>query len=279
MHRKTQNLIFCHGGPKHGQTTGKRPIMETYQTDSAQTPASTQGRQAACRRPQSPSWNHFCAQDRYPLAVPAKRNGLRFWHDLLATSARLAKGLYLGQDTPHPAQPSAGKRQDRLFPCGGRFGFSASRFWGAKTGPNATDRRKLGSKHHIITDANGIPFAAKVTGANRHDVTQLLPLVESIPPIAGKVGRPRKRPDCVQGDRAYDSQPHRDALRKLGIDSVLAKRRTENGSGLGVFRWVVERTLAWLHQFRRLRVRYERRDDIHEAFLMIGCILICANFI
>ena len=119
----------------------------------------------------------------------------------------------------------------------------------------------------------------KVTGANRHDVTQLLPLVESIPPIAGKVGHLRKRPDCVLGDRAYDSQLHRDTLHKLGIDSLLAKRRTENGSGLGVFRWVVERTLSWLHQFRRLRVRYERRDDIHEAFLTIGCILICSNFI
>jgi len=213
------------------------------------------------------------------MAVSAEGNGLRLRYDLLAAFARLAKVRSLGQDTPHPAQTSASKRQDRLFTCYCRFGFSASRFWGAKTGPNATDRRKLGSKHHVITDANGIPFAVKVTGANRHDVTQLLPLVESIPPIAGKVGRPRKRPDCVQGDRAYDSQGHRDALRKLGIDSVLAKRRTEHGSGLGVFRWVVERTLSWLHQFRRLRVRYERRDDIHEAFLTIGCILICANFI
>jgi transposase len=279
MHRKTQNLIFCQGGPKHGQTTGKRTIMETYQTDSAKTSASTQRRQAACGGPKSPDRNYFCTQNRHTLAVPSKGNGLRFRYDLLATSARLAKGWYLGQDTPHFAQPSAGKRQNRLFPCGGRFGFRASRFWGAKTGPNATDRRKLGSKHHVITDANGIPFAVKVTGANRHDVTQLLPLVESIPPIAGKVGHPRKRPDCVQGDRAYDSQPHRDVLHKLGIDSVLAKRRTNNGSGLGVFRWVVERTLSWLHQFRRLRVRYERRDDIHEAFLTIGCILICSNFI
>ena len=106
----------------------------------------------------------------------------------------------------------------------------------------------MGSKHHVITDANGIPFAVKVTGANRHDVTQLLPLVESIPPIAGKVGRPRKRPDCVQGDRTYDSQPHRDALRKLGIDSVLAKRRTENSRGLGVFRgWSSERLLGCIN--------------------------------
>jgi transposase len=273
------NLTFSYGGHHHGQTTGKRPIMETRRTRFTQTSSSSQRRQTAGRRPQSPDWNYLRAQNRYSLAILAEGNRLWLRHDLLAAFARLAKGWHLGQDTPHLAQASARKRQNRLFPCDCRFGFRASRFWGAKTGPNATDRRKLGSKHHLITDANGIPFAVKVTGANRHDVTQLLPLVESIPPIAGKVGRPRKRPDCVQGDRAYDSQPHRDALRKLGIDSFLAKRRTENGSGLGVFRWVVERTLSWLHQFRRLRVRYERRDDIHEAFLTIGCILICANFI
>ena len=48
----------------------------------------------------------------------------------------------------------------------------------------------------------------------------------------------------------------------------LAKRNTEHGSGLGRWRWVVERTFAWLNQFRRLRVRYEKRADIHEAFLL-----------
>jgi transposase len=61
----------------------------------------------------------------------------------------------------------------------------------------------------------------------------------------------------------------------LGIVPVLAQRLTEHGSGLGLYRWVVERTLAWLHQFRRLRIRYERQPDIHEAFLSIGCSLIC----
>lgn len=146
---------------------------------------------------------------------------------------------------------------------------------GGKTGPNPTDRRKPGSKHHLITDAQGIPLAAILTGANRHDVTQLLPLVKAIPTVGGKRGRPRKKPDRVQGDRAYDSRPHRRALRALGIGPVLAQRFTPHGSGLGVYRWVVERTLAWLHQFRRLRVRYERRADIHEAFLSIGCSLIC----
>ena len=115
----------------------------------------------------------------------------------------------------------------------------------------------------------------KLTGANANDITQLLPLVDAIPRVRGKRGRPRQRPEQVQGDRGYDSEPHRDELRARGIEPVLAKRNTPHGSGLGVYRWVVERTLAWLHQFRRLRVRYERRDDIHEAFLTIGCIVIC----
>jgi len=276
---KTRNLINRHGGPTHGQAIDRRPIMETHRTGHTQTSTSTQRRQTTRRQPQGLDRHYLRAQNRHSLAISAKGNGLRLRHDLLAATEGLAKGGYLGENTPYPAQAFAWKRYVGLFPRGGGLGFGASRFWGAKTGPNPTDRRKLGSKHHIITDANGIPFAVKLTGANRHDVTQLLPLVESIPPIAGKVGRPRKRPDCVQGDRAYDSQPHRDALRKLGIDTALAKRRTKNGSGLGVSRWVVERTLSWLHQFRRLRVRYERRDDIHEAFLAIGCILICANFI
>ena len=148
---------------------------------------------------------------------------------------------------------------------------------GQESGPNPTDRRKPGSKHHLMTDAQGIPLAAVLTPANTNDITQLLPLVEAIPPIGGKVGHPRHRPEAVQGDRAYDSEPHRQALRQRGIKPLLARRNTEHGSGLGVHRWVVERSLAWLHQFRRLRVRYERRADIHEAFLHLACALICWN--
>jgi transposase len=55
----------------------------------------------------------------------------------------------------------------------------------------------------------------------------------------------------------------------------LAMRRTAHGSGLVRWRWVVERTFAWLNQFRRLRVRYDKRADIHEAFLSLGCALVC----
>jgi transposase len=146
---------------------------------------------------------------------------------------------------------------------------------GEKTGPSPADRRKPGSEHHVVTDGGGVPSAALLTGANRHDVTQVVPLIEAIPPVRGRVGRPRQRPRRPYGDRAYDSDPHRRALRARHIRPVLARRRTPQGSGLGRVRRVVERTLAWLHQFRRLRIRTDRRADIHDGFLRLGCALLC----
>jgi transposase len=146
---------------------------------------------------------------------------------------------------------------------------------GKKSGPNPTDRRKPGSKHHVITDANGLPLAAILTAANRHDVTQLEPLLDAIPPVRGKRGAPRFKPACVQADRAYHSEPLRRRLWARGIEPLLARRGEAHGSGLGKTRYVVERTLSWLHQYRRLRVRYERRADIHEGFLHLACALIC----
>ncbi|MCR1769543.1 IS5 family transposase [Burkholderia glumae] len=148
---------------------------------------------------------------------------------------------------------------------------------GQKTGPNPTDRGELGSKRHIVTDANSPPLAAILTGANVSDITQWLPLIDAIAPIRGLRGHPLRRPRVVYADGGYDSEPHRRALRDRGIEPVIARRRTEHGSGLGKYRWVVERTHAWRHHFRRLRIRFERRADIHGAFLKLGCCSICWN--
>ena len=137
------------------------------------------------------------------------------------------------------------------------------------------DRRKTGSKHHLAVDAGGIPLATTVTGANAHDVTQLMPLVEAIPPIRDEVGAPLAKPQTVMGDRGYDSDPHRQKLSGQGIATQIARRRTEHGSGLGVLRYVVEQTIALLHQFRRLKMRFDKRDDIHETFVTIGEAIIC----
>jgi transposase len=124
-----------------------------------------------------------------------------------------------------------------------------------------------------------VPLLATHTGANRNDVTQLLPLVDGIGPIAGKRGRPRQRPDRVIADRGYDHDKYRRALWARGVKPIIARRGTEHGSGLGSWRWVVERTFAWLHNFRRLRTRWERDPVIHIAFLTLGCAVICWRYL
>jgi transposase len=146
---------------------------------------------------------------------------------------------------------------------------------GERTGPNPTDRAKPGSKHHLITDGGGIPLATILTGANTADVNELVPLVDAIPPVRGKRGRPRRRPEELYADRAYDSDPHRRRLRKRGIRPQIARRRTPHGSGLGRHRWVVERTISWFHRPRKLRLRTDWRGDIHKALMSLGCSLIC----
>ncbi len=108
-------------------------------------------------------------------------------------------------------------------------------------------------------------------------MTQLLPLLAAVPAVAGKAGPPRRKFAEVYADRAYRSRAHRGILAKRGIALRVADACDPHGSGLGKKRWVVERTLSWLHQFRRLRTRFERRADLHQAFLTLGCCVICAR--
>ena len=150
---------------------------------------------------------------------------------------------------------------------------------GDDTGPNSTDRGKLGTKHHVLTDAQGIPLATTVTGANTADVTQLLPLVDSVPDLSSEAGEEPPQPEELYTDRAYDSEPHREELRDRGIEPKIPKRRTEHGSGLGIYRWVVERTESWLHNFRKLRLRTDPDGVIHDALVILGSALICLRFL
>ena len=148
---------------------------------------------------------------------------------------------------------------------------------GDDTGPNPTDRAKLGTKHHVLTEGHGLPLAVKVTGANRNDITQLKPLVEAIPKLKsrGKGRKRQKRPEKLLADRGYDSQPHREWLEGKNIIPILAKRYTGHGSGLGKERWPVERLFAWLHDDRKIRIRDERRSDIHKGLVSFAAALIC----
>lgn len=129
-----------------------------------------------------------------------------------------------------------------------------------------------------MVDGAGTPLAIAHSGANMHDSQMAVALVDAVEPIRQPRGGRRKRPDRVLADRAYDAEEKiRQPLRRRGIRPLIAKRNRDHGSGLGQYRWVVEAAFAWLFHFRRLRVRYEKRDDIHDAFLYLGCALICWN--
>jgi len=258
----------------------RRRVMGAHRTTAAEeTKAQTAQRTTTEGRSSSADRHTVCIALRYPLGDAAQGDGLRLGDDMLATTEILATSWGMAPAAPGVAFGVARSRMPGLLPRHCRQFLDSRRGRGKKTGPNPTDRRRAGSKHHLLTDAQGVPLTAILTGANDHDVTQLLPLVEEIPPVAGKVGHPKRKPALIQADRAYDSNPHRQALAEQGIRSEIARRRTKHGSGLGVTRWVVERTISWLHQFRRLRIRFERRPEIHEAFLKLGCCLICWRFL
>ncbi|WP_423247227.1 IS5 family transposase [Streptomyces pratisoli] len=146
---------------------------------------------------------------------------------------------------------------------------------GDHVGPSPVDRARPGSKHHLVVDRHGTPLAVTLTSGNRHDVTQLMPLLDAIPSIRGLRGRPRHKPRRLYADRGYDFDKYRRLLRQRGIKPLIARRGVAHGSGLGKVRWVVERAFAWLHQFKRLRIRYERRADLHQGLLELACSIIC----
>ena len=105
-----------------------------------------------------------------------------------------------------------------------------------------------------------------------------LALVETCGPL-DEEGEPRRRPKRLYGDRAYTSQRLPEELRQRGIDPKLAQRYTEHGSGLGVFRWVVERTVSWLHGFRKLRFVTEKGVEMQYALFNLALALIALRFL
>ena len=117
-------------------------------------------------------------------------------------------------------------------------------------------------------------MVVQIAAANTHDVRTALPLVVDVPAVAGKPGRPPQKPDTLVADKGFDSGPLRTLLRWLGITPQIP-RRGHAEQGLGDVRWVIERTLSWLHQFRRLRIRWDRTLAVHQAFLDLAAGIIC----
>jgi transposase len=133
-----------------------------------------------------------------------------------------------------------------------------------------------------VVDRRGIPLVIRLSPANTHDSRLFEDLVDHIPSILGprgRPGRPRKRPLKLHADKAYDLPRCRQHLRRRGIRCRIARKGIDSSQKLGRHRWVVERTLAWFARYRRLTLRYERRRDVHLAFLHLTSALVCLHYL
>ena len=141
---------------------------------------------------------------------------------------------------------------------------------GENTGPNPTDRSKSGSKHHVMTDAQGIPLSVTVTAANVNEVTQVLHVLTNMPPVGGKPGPERQIPIGFKATVA--TTRNRCGNSSVGWESLPSSPpATPNTAAVWGHRWFVERTISWLHAFGRLRRRLDRLTEIQDAFLQFAC--------
>lgn len=137
------------------------------------------------------------------------------------------------------------------------------------------DRGKPGSKIHAISDRQGLPLTVEVSAGNVNDHTLLEDVIDGVRPVRQPVGRPRKRPGKLHGDKGYDYRSCRKALARRGITARIARKGIESSTRLGRHRYVIERCLEWVSRFRRLARRYDRKASHFTGFLRLACALIC----
>ena len=114
-----------------------------------------------------------------------------------------------------------------------------------------------------------------ISAANLNDHVLLQDMVDGITPVRQPVGRPRKRPVKLHGDKGYDYPVCRELLRARNIVARIARKGIESSTRLGRYRYVVERCLEWTTRFRRLVRRYERKASHFLGFLRLASAIIC----
>jgi transposase len=140
---------------------------------------------------------------------------------------------------------------------------------GDLVGPNPTDRAKMGSKYHVAINGDGTPVACRVTAANVPDTLLFERLFLAALAVMARIRN-------VYADKGYDAERHRQLCRACQVKPFIHKRGRPHGSGLGRYRWPVERTLSWVLENKRLGLRYDRCDFIIQSRLQAGCIFLVA---
>ena len=133
----------------------------------------------------------------------------------------------------------------------------------------------------VLVDGKGIPLGVHLSSANRHEMKLAEATLANVSVRRAARGRPRNKPQRIIADKGYDSQRLRDAMKAKRIDFIVPhlknrKHKPQDRRKLRRYkrRWIVERTNAWLFNFRRLFVRYERILDNYQGFFHFACALI-----
>jgi len=145
-----------------------------------------------------------------------------------------------------------------------------------KRGPKVgKTKRGKGTKLMVVGDGKSIPLAVSLASASPHEVKVIDKTIDQL----------GKKPERLIGDKAYDSDEFRKELKKQSIELIAPHRSnrckapTQDGRALRRYkrRWKIERTIAWLGNYRRLVTRWEHNDKMYQAFLHIACALITCN--
>ena len=212
------------------------------------------------------------------MAGPA--GGISLALDLLAAVERMGKERGVADDLADvfgrtESQGAAGlergvyRRQFRFCEKGG-------------AGVGKTKRGK-GTKWMVVVDGEGVPLGNHLGSASPAEVklAETTLATVRVPNRSGR-GRARQKPQRLIADKAYDSDPLRRRLKKRGIELIVPHKAgrvrpaTQDGRALRRYRkrWKIERTNAWLGNFRHLVVRYDRKLNIYQAFFQIACFMI-----
>jgi transposase len=282
-------VVFCEMTDKQSQqrqgrvdganwSVADRNAMEENRALAPKTAQASSRWPALDREPFRPGRDSLDSEDRCSLAGPAGEISASF--DLLAAFARLGGAGRLVENlasVPERIERTPAVEMERVVPgrqfCSGKKG-------GAEVGKT---KRGKGTKWMVVVDGRGVPLGNSLHSASPSEIRLAEQTLAAI--RVGRrhhAGRPRQKPLRVIADKGYDCDALRKRLRRRGIVLIaplrLNRRRTppQDGRILRRYkrRWIVERTFAWLGNFRHLVVRYDRSLTIYRAFFHIACFMI-----
>jgi transposase len=139
----------------------------------------------------------------------------------------------------------------------------------------------------VVADGQGLPLGSDLASASPAEVRLVQETLQAIAVPRQGPGRPRQNPDRLIADKGYDSDPLRERLARCGIELIVPHRRnrtkppTQDGRPLRRYkrRWKIERLFAWLGNYRRLVVRYERFLPLYRAFFHVACAMIVLRYL